>query len=1041
MQKITLTSNTRECNNPNVFLGYEGENNANKLVFEFTDGFVDGIGVLYVKRGDEPAGTVELDKAGETYEFPVKSSILSKVGEIIFQVSITTPEGTTIKYDKFTMIVKDALDSDIPMPEEYPSWIEMANEKLAEIDGAITETKTATAHAEEVANSILNAKANGEFNGKDGEDGISPTAKVAQTAEGAEVTVTDATGTTTATIKHGKDGTDGADGISSEISVKTNTETEYVLTIRDKNGSFDTPNLKGKDSEGGIVNETDPVYLADKPKLALKSEIPTKTSELTNDSSFATEAFVTNKIAEAELSGGDVDLSGYATKDELNKKADVGDIPTKVSELDNDSGYITGYTETDPTVPSHVKGITQANITNWNNKSNFSGNYNDLTNKPTIPSIEGLATSEELTQGLATKQDTLVAGNNITIENGVISATGTGEGGLAELPIASSDTLGGIKVGEGLEITEDGILSALGGGSGYVETELLSEPVNYTIVTSATTINQDLVLDGSIENYDAITFNICRLGKDGELYNLTQVTMLTKDIKYNATDTNTFDGSRFTIGTQGMGTVTDCCAMWFKNETTIRIFATISSDSALTSTSNNKFRILSIKGIKYGGGVAEIPVSSYKQVELLSEPVRYTLNASINQELALLDDVTDYDDIVFNYCLDFNNGEEAYTNSEYRVLSSNIVYNNSNSAINDNETVIMPIFTSTQRFIQLWFMTPNKIFVFKTTSGGETAKYAIKITSIKGIKYESVANNEEVITELPIASSDTLGGIKVGEGLEITEDGILSTLGGGSSYKEDVLFETNVGMSAGTSYTLNSDVTNYDMLFVEFACDGSSTDAIGVFKQTMCIVVSTIRYLPSPTSYVGAYDIVTNNATFTAYARITFGFTNSLTLQSVATEYKTWKNPRICKIIGIKLSSGGGSSYKEVDLISEPVEYSISKTLANINQDLVFNDSVLNYDEIVFFVDVYSKDSVGYYNGTHVSKLKSEIRFSNSDSPSADSDSFYLFIDYYTANLGLNYMQAGVHWKNETTLRVRNTVCNNASYTKIRIKSVKGIKY
>lgn len=44
------------------------------------------------------------------------------------------------------------------------------------------------------------------------------------------------------------------------------------------------------------------------------------------------------------------------------------EIPTKTSDLTNDSGFITGYTETDPTVPSHVKNITQANITNWNNK-------------------------------------------------------------------------------------------------------------------------------------------------------------------------------------------------------------------------------------------------------------------------------------------------------------------------------------------------------------------------------------------------------------------------------------------------------------------------------------------------------------------------------------------------------------------------------------------------------------------------------------------------------------------------------------------------
>ena len=48
------------------------------------------------------------------------------------------------------------------------------------------------------------------------------------------------------------------------------------------------------------------------------------------------------------------------------------EIPTKTSDLTNDSGFITGYTETDPTVPSYVKNITQANITSWNNKLNSS---------------------------------------------------------------------------------------------------------------------------------------------------------------------------------------------------------------------------------------------------------------------------------------------------------------------------------------------------------------------------------------------------------------------------------------------------------------------------------------------------------------------------------------------------------------------------------------------------------------------------------------------------------------------------------------------
>ena len=62
------------------------------------------------------------------------------------------------------------------------------------------------------------------------------------------------------------------------------------------------------------------------------------------------------------------------------------DIPTKLSELENDVGFITDYTETDPTVPSYVKNIKQEDINTWNNKSDFSGNYNDLRNKPIIPS-------------------------------------------------------------------------------------------------------------------------------------------------------------------------------------------------------------------------------------------------------------------------------------------------------------------------------------------------------------------------------------------------------------------------------------------------------------------------------------------------------------------------------------------------------------------------------------------------------------------------------------------------------------------------------
>lgn len=51
---------------------------------------------------------------------------------------------------------------------------------------------------------------------------------------------------------------------------------------------------------------------------AKKSEIPSKTSQLTNDSSFASQEYVAQKIAEAELAESDVDLSAYYTKSETD---------------------------------------------------------------------------------------------------------------------------------------------------------------------------------------------------------------------------------------------------------------------------------------------------------------------------------------------------------------------------------------------------------------------------------------------------------------------------------------------------------------------------------------------------------------------------------------------------------------------------------------------------------------------------------------------------------------------------------------------------
>ena len=179
----------------------------------------------------------------------------------------------------------------------------------------------------------------------------------------------------------------------------------------------------------------------------------------------ATKLFVKEEIAKAQLDGGDVDLSGLATKEDLNGlaseqyvqdqiaaiehpqyndtelrnmiagKADKTelfsknyndltnkpDIPSKTSDLTNDSGFITRIPDeyvTDSELNAKGFLTEHQDISGKANKSDLaavatSGSYNDLTNKPNIPSIEGLAT-EELVNNL--NNDVVESINEINTE-------------------------------------------------------------------------------------------------------------------------------------------------------------------------------------------------------------------------------------------------------------------------------------------------------------------------------------------------------------------------------------------------------------------------------------------------------------------------------------------------------------------------------------------------------------------------------------------------------------------------------------------------
>jgi hypothetical protein len=173
---------------------------------------------------------------------------------------------------------------------------------------------------------------------------------------------------------------------------------------------------KSADQFTGTLNETDPQFNAsvaagitaadithwndhfsgdynDLTNTPVIPTVPTNVSAFTNDAGYLTtytetdpqfNASVAAGITAADITHWNDHFSG--DYNDLTNTPVIPTVPTNVSAFTNDAGYLTTYTETDPQFNASVAaGITAADITHWND--HFSGDYNDLTNTPVIPTV------------------------------------------------------------------------------------------------------------------------------------------------------------------------------------------------------------------------------------------------------------------------------------------------------------------------------------------------------------------------------------------------------------------------------------------------------------------------------------------------------------------------------------------------------------------------------------------------------------------------------------------------------------------------------
>ena len=179
INKIYIETESRNVYPERDILGISGENKFETLQFNL-DNFIDGQALLRVER-KETNGTaqyeISVEKGDNCYTLEVLSSLLMYKGLIKMQLVIMQENLEVFKSKSFNMKVLEEIEGTQEIPEQYPSWQQLANQKIIEMNNKITEV---TALEEDLSDKVESGYFKGEKGdtgepGQNGTDGLNGT--------------------------------------------------------------------------------------------------------------------------------------------------------------------------------------------------------------------------------------------------------------------------------------------------------------------------------------------------------------------------------------------------------------------------------------------------------------------------------------------------------------------------------------------------------------------------------------------------------------------------------------------------------------------------------------------------------------------------------------------------------------------------------------------------------------------------------------------------------------------------------------------------
>lgn len=428
-------------------------------------------------------------------------------------------------------------------------------------------------------------------------------------------------------------------------------------------------------------------------------------------------------------------------------------------------------------------------------KVSKTGNYNDLLNKPTldfIPTSEkgaanGVAgldenkkvsksnlptdtvydnnyvhTDNNFTTAMKNKLDSVEEGAEpnkieiiqrngsvLPINNKIVNVevpTKTSDltndnGFISSIPVASDTMLGGIKVGENLSITADGVLSAKGGGTTDYSV-LLNKPVLNTANTKSLAVDSNETINGVVSLH-----KISKTGSYEDLLNKPTIPTKTSDLE---------NDSGFITNT-----VNDLTNYYLKSET------------------YTQFEVNNLIG----------------QIKTISIEVVNTLPTTGEDNKIYLVPKEGSTGDVYN--------EYIWVNNTWELIGSTQIDLTGYATQDWVNNQIQNFLTESQ----VTEIVNNSLTNYYTQTQIDNLLKDKANTSDIPTKVSELENDKGYLTETPIASTTVLGGIKVGENLSVTTDGVLNAEAGGVSSYNDLTDKPTLNTANTNSLATNSNET------------------------------------------------------------------------------------------------------------------------------------------------------------------------------------------------------------------------------------------